>query len=273
MTLQTNQQLVSTLLTYLFGQPSEPAVIQTIIATLQDDPVLRADVEAQLKTLLSWKEDPAWLEAVAAYREGTLLPTIVTFLPLQDLLEGATPHLLTQFELLTTPSIEPEIEVFPQMPSWIEQWQQQQADQTPQWLQAVGYEWQFWRETGRVVIRLLKDGFQASSSLAAPIAVKGHTIAQHDPDHEVVRRIRLPADQIADQEIEAILLRKGPESEIVTLVIRVQSPARWPNLAGISVTVQAEQWHFTDVTNMKGEIHIEGVPPTAFDSLVIEVLP
>jgi hypothetical protein len=260
-------------LAYLFGQPIKPADIPTIIATLQNDPGLSADVEAQLKTLLSWKEDPAWLEAVAAYREGTLLPSIVTFLPLQDLLEEATPHLLTQFELLTTPAIEPEIDALPQMSGWIEQWQQQQADKTPQWLQAIGYEWQFWRETGHIIIRLLKDGLQTSSSLAAPIAVKGHTIAQHDTDYEVVRRIRLPADQIADQEIEAILLRKGPMPELLTLVIRVQSPARWPNLAGISVTVQAEQWHFSGVTNTEGEIHIEGVPPAALDSLVIEVLP
>jgi hypothetical protein len=272
MTLQTNQQLVSTLLAYLFGQPSEPVVIQTIIAKLQNDPVLNADVEAQLKTLLSWKEDPAWLEAVAAYREGTLLPSIVTFLPLQDLLEEATPHLLTQFELLTTPAIEPEIEALPPMPGWIEQWQQQQADQTPQWLQAVGYEWQFWRETGRVVIRLLKDVLQPSTPAIAPIGVKGHVAATVPSDQEIVRRIRLPAAQLDEREIEAVLLRDKQTSERYTLLVNVQTPERWPDLSGVIVSIQAGAWQSQGSTNQQGEVQFEGVPAAELDTLTIEVL-
>jgi hypothetical protein len=272
MTLQTNQQLVSTLLAYLFGQPNEPAVIPTIIATLQDDPVLSADVEAQLKTLLSWKEDPAWLEAVAAYREGTLLPSIVTFLPLQDLLEEATPHLLTQFELLTTPAIEPEIEALPPMPGWIEQWQQQQADQTPQWLQAVGYEWQFWRETGRVVIRLLKDVLQPSTPAITPIGVKGHVAATSPSDQEVIRRIRLPSTQLDEREVEAVLLRDRQSLERYTLLINVQSPERWPDLAGIKVSAQIGEWQCQGSTNQQGEVQFEQVPAEEVHELMIEVL-
>ena len=158
------------------------------------------------------------------------------------------------------------------MPGWIEQWQQQQVAQTPQWFQAVGYEWQFWRETGRIVIRLLKDALQPPKPLLAPIGVKGQVASVLPSDQEVVRRIRLPSTQLDEREIEAVLLRNKERLEQYTLLVNVQTPDRWPDLSGVIVSIQAGAWQSQGSTNQQGEVQFEGVPAAELDTLTIEVL-
>ncbi len=140
------------------------------------------------------------------------------------------------------------------------------------WSQAPGFEWQRVRETGQMVIRLLGQVLSPPQMLRpAAIAVKGQARGLEEDD--VVYRITLDPDDTGDLDIEASIRRDQDDPELGILVARVQSPSRWPELAGTLVWAAAGDWQAEGLSNDEGMVTLTGLPIALLDVLSIKVIP
>ncbi len=145
-------------------------------------------------------------------------------------------------------------------------------DSESNWSQALGFEWQCVRETGQMVIRLLGQALSPPRMLRpAAIAVKGQAHGLEEDD--VVCRITLDPDETGDLDIEAIIRRDQDDPQLGILVVRAQSPSRWPDLAGTLVWAAAGDWQAEDMTNDEGMVTLTGLPIGLLDALSIKVIP
>jgi hypothetical protein len=143
----------------------------------------------------------------------------------------------------------------------------------PSWAQATGFEWQRVRETGQVLIRLLGEALSPPQALQpAFVAIKGQAHGLEEQD-DVVCRITLDPDETGDLDIEAIVRRDQDDPELGILVARVQSPSRWPELAGTLVQAGAGDWQAEGTTDDDGMVTLTGLPLGLLDVLSIQVVP
>jgi hypothetical protein len=137
------------------------------------------------------------------------------------------------------------------------------------WREAGGFIWQRFQEKGAILIRILQEALLPLPP--HPLAVKGHK--PEVSDLEIIRRITLSPDETGDLDIEAIIWRDPQSSTYCQMSIRVQSPYRWPELAGVVVQAVAHTWQREGTTNDNGEVTFGGLPEEWSGELSIEVRP
>jgi hypothetical protein len=103
------------------------------------------------------------------------------------------------------------------------------------------------------------------------VAVKGVS-ASHD-SQEVVRRLTISPDMIDDLDLEAVVLRVPRSPQHYAVVVRVECPSRWPEVAGTLVRARADGWADEGMTDRDGLVRFHALPVEALDALVIEVIP
>lgn len=266
---ETKQEL-AILIAQLVKKPVEPAAVQKVLETVTADPQRQQRILQQLKRLVAWPDDPAWLELIAAYQEGVTVPQMADFLAARAILAEIAPELKLPFDQLE--ALPPAADDFlGDFPTFAEQWTQQQLMETTGWVRALNYEWQQVRATGNVIIRWLNNLNVTLAPPLTPLAVKGQI--QPTEADELVQRITLSQAEVEDLELEAVIRRSRAEPEQCLLVVSAQVPSRWPELAGLQVQASAGAWQAEGVTNGDGEVIFSGIPLEALDTLVIEVRP
>jgi hypothetical protein len=103
------------------------------------------------------------------------------------------------------------------------------------------------------------------------IAVKGQAHGLEEQD--VVCHITLDSDETGDLDIEAIVRHAQDDPGPGILIARVQSPSRWPELAGTLVQAGAGDWQAEGMTDDDGMVTLTGLPLGLLDVLSIRVVP
>ena len=142
------------------------------------------------------------------------------------------------------------------------------ASPQPQpWKTGAGFEWQQIAEAGQLFIRMLKEAFTPPAQMAALNLVKGN----QDQDDALLRHIRLTPAETGGADIEARVEATPDQPELSTLLIRVQIPERWPDLDGVQVIAGAGSWVRNGMSDMKGEVTLDGLPQKDLDKLAFEI--
>ncbi len=136
----------------------------------------------------------------------------------------------------------------------------------PSWQHAFGFIWQNLKEKGTYLVRLLQETQTPLQPLT--VAVKGHK--RIEKDSEIIRRITLSPDETDDLDLEAIVWRTASASAC-QITIRVQTPSRWPEMAGVVVRGTAHTWQKVEATNSEGEVLFTDLPEEWVSDLSLEV--
>ncbi|MFC1465798.1 MAG: zf-HC2 domain-containing protein [Candidatus Brachytrichaceae bacterium NZ_4S206] len=145
------------------------------------------------------------------------------------------------------------------------------ADRPPitGWVSDVGFEWRrlvrAGGQAGQIVIRLVKDTLMPLPRL---LPVRGE---EQVADFNIYRQIVLHPEQTGGLDVQAEVWRSVTHESAWRVSVQVQSPARWPELAGTSVRVYAGDWSRDVVTDEHGRAVVEGVPDALLDMLTIKV--
>lgn len=137
------------------------------------------------------------------------------------------------------------------------------------WISDVGFEWRrlahAGEQAGRIVIRLVKDALMPSPRL---LPVRGE---EQVADFNIYRQIVLHPEQTGGLDVQAEVRRSATHEDTWQVTVQVQSPARWPELAGTSVKISAGAWSQEAVTDEHGRAVVGGVPDALLDMLTIKV--
>lgn len=137
------------------------------------------------------------------------------------------------------------------------------------WISDVGFEWRrlvrAGEQAGQVVIRLVKDVLMPLPRL---LPVRGEAQVA---DLSVYRQIVLHPEQTGGLDIQAEMRRSAAHENAWQVIVKVQSPERWPELAGTAVRVQAGAWSQEVVTDEHGRAVVEGIPNVSLDAMMIKV--
>lgn len=272
--MQNNTQTeIKVLLTQLLGQPVDSSTFEYFFEQLKNhsNPEIMLD---HLQSLLSWEDDPEWLEAIAAARDGFMMTEVEEFLEERDALITIAPELVAQFDALLAIPAPDEHDLLPNFPTFAMQFEMERKKR-PNWIQALGFQWQCIQESGKVVIQLLNQalGRSQGTSIATnstPIAVKGH-ISGSKESH-ILHRIKLEPDQTGEMDIEAVIRREENDSEACTVTIRALIPSQW-EWAGTVVKASAGDWQAEGATDDEGGVILKGMPESELERLRIEVNP
>lgn len=250
------------------NQPVPADQLHDLLLQLAAEPEAQARAFAQVQRWLAGHHDPAWIEMAAAAQDGIILPEMAQWRAVRQAVAEVAPALVLPFDLLEREAAaEPLLLTYP---NFFDQWQQTSQPSAPVWVRAVGFEWQQWQETGRLLFRRLQDALSPATPLLMPVAVKGDS-ALTPVTTEIVQRMSLNQEQVADLDLEAVIRRTVAAPHLYSLVVSVQIPSRWPDLAGVLVTVSTEIWSMTGLTDMDGEVIFQGIPEEKLEQLVIEI--
>lgn len=272
--MQNNTQAeIKVLLTQLLGQPVDSSTLEDFFEQLANHPNPEAMLD-HLQTLLSWEDDPEWLEAIAAARDGFMMTEVEEFLEERDALITMAPELVAQFDALLAIPAPDEHDLLPDFPTFAMQFEMERQKR-PNWIQALGFQWQCIQESGKVVIQLLNQALGPSQATwmankSAPIPVKGHT--SNSKESHILHRIKLEPDQTGEMDIEAVIRREENHSGECTVTVRALIPSQW-EWAGTVVKASAGDWQAEGATNDEGEVILEGMPESELEGLRIEVNP
>ena len=268
------KQLSSTdqaiLIAHLLDESIDQTKLHAMLTRLAATPAEQQQIFAQVQWWLEAHNDPAWLEMAAAAHDGLRLPEMEEWLAVREALADIAPLIVHPFDLLQAISSDEE-PLLPSYPTFVEQWQQQNQAAPPAWVSAVGFEWQQWQETGRLLIRQIQDALTLPVPLLTPVAVKGHAANPAQPAAELLQRITLNQAELEDCDVEAVLWRNPQAPHACTLVVSVQIPSRWPDLAGIPVQVKAGAWQAEGRTNADGEVTFAEISEELIPLLLIEI--
>jgi len=107
------------LLAQWLGQPVDSSTLQRLFAQLEHHPDPQARLD-HLQSLLSWEDDPDWLQAIAAARDGLIMPEVEEFLEERDELIAMAPDLVAEFDTLLAISPADEDDLLPDFPTFAE---------------------------------------------------------------------------------------------------------------------------------------------------------
>jgi hypothetical protein len=128
-------------------------------------------------------------------------------------------------------------------------------------------EWavQVWRDAGQVV-RVALRPFAGVAWLPPALlpATRGAAPGENDA---VLRYLSLGVDALDNMAIEARVLATTPD--LCDIVVRVEVPSRWPELAGTRVSASADDWHRHGVTDADGQVRFGGLSRSKIESLII----
>ncbi|MGB0384459.1 MAG: hypothetical protein ACPGWR_06500 [Ardenticatenaceae bacterium] len=261
---------IELLLAQLLGQPLDSSTLQRLLTELQHHPDPQAML-AHLESLVSWEDDPEWLQAIAAARDGFIMPEVEEFLEERDALITMAPNVVAEFDMLLAISPTDDDDLLPDFPTFAEKFEMEH----PTWVQELDFQWQRIRESGQVVIQLLAQALGTSpvapmGSKFTPIAVKGHAVGSKESD--VLRRIKLEPEQTGEMDIEAVIRRGQNDPQMCTVTVRALIPSQW-EWSGTLVKASAGDWQAEGATDDEGEVILEGMPENELNGLLIEVNP
>ena len=264
------QAEIELLLAQLLGQPLDSNMLESLFELLADHPDPPAMLD-HLQSLLSWEDDPDWLQAIAAARDGFIMPEVEEFLEERDALITMAPDLVAEFDMLLASSPADDDDLLPDFPTFAEQFGQN----NPTWIEALGFQWRRIQESGQVVIQRLHQALGPSQATSmgrpyTPIAVKGHTSGSNESD--ILHRIKLEPEETGEMDIEAIIRREQNDAQRCTLTVRALIPSQW-EWSGTVVKARAGDWQAEGATNDEGEVVLEGMPESELEGLLIEVNP
>ncbi len=137
------------------------------------------------------------------------------------------------------------------------------------WISDLGFEWRRLMRAGgeasQIVIRLVKDTLMPLPQL---LPVRGE---DNGADFGVQRQIALHPEQTGGLDVQVEVRRSLEFEEACQVIAQVQSPERWPDLAGATVKVQAGAWSREAQTDEHGRVVVEGVPSALLDVMTIKV--
>ncbi|MCS6848638.1 MAG: zf-HC2 domain-containing protein [Anaerolineae bacterium] len=137
------------------------------------------------------------------------------------------------------------------------------------WISDAGFEWRrlarAGEQAGQVVIRLVKDALMPLPRL---LPVRGEAQVA---DFSVYRQIVLHPEQTGGLDVQAEVRRSAAHEDAWQVIVKVQSPERWPELAGTAVKVQTGAWSREVITDEHGRAVVEGIPNALLDAMVIKV--
>ncbi|BCX04011.1 MAG: hypothetical protein KatS3mg053_1949 [Candidatus Roseilinea sp.] len=137
------------------------------------------------------------------------------------------------------------------------------------WISDVGFEWRrlvrAGEQAGQVVIRLVKEALTPS---LRPLPVRGE---QDAADFNVYRQIVLHPEQTGGLDVQAEVCRSAASENAWQVIVQVQSPERWPELAGTVVRVRAGSWRREAMTDEHGRAVVEDIPDELLDTMTIKV--
>jgi len=249
-------QLVTTILQHILQQPASTDL--TTWLSQVPSAVDLASLVDEVTMLLSQQDDPVWLEAIAAAKEGTITPLMAEFLADQATLGELDPDLLAQFAALQA---DPATDLLADLPAFATFAQQQttategeQAD----WLEvalAQGKAWVeqatgTWRKVSLSLAALTTpptaspalSGLMRADSAAAPQMGASFTLAPDEANFELTATL-LPTDQ-AHCNLEVI----------VTLFDRLG------DFSGVELTLSWGDQAITQTTDDQGEAVFADLP-------------
>lgn len=286
--MNNNDRKLELILAYLLGRPdAAPNDLQNELEQLAADLNMQALLE-RVETIFSPEDDPEWLEAIAAYSEGVTTPEVIELLNDRKVLEELDPDLVEQFDTLATAPLAQDLDILPKFPTFAEQFQAKQKktpsakpDQAEEviWHRHQGFEWQYLKEKGQVIIRLLAEAFD---SLANTLT----QALQPSPDQLAYAGRRRSGQ---DEPLFQLELKDGLEGLAVTItateepsdpnrcniVVKVNIPYRQQlELADTEVILKRRDLVLqTEVTDAFGKVVFKDVVRAELGQLSFEITP
>ncbi len=273
--MDDKEKALELMLAHLMGNPVNTGDIQSVIVQIATESETQALFE-KLESLLSWQDDPEWLEAIAAAREGVIIPEVADFLNDREALAQLAPDLVTHFETLSMPAPE-DGEILPAGPTFAEQFkaQQKQAlslkstqDEATDWNKAFGVKWRHIKEQGQTVIKILTEAL--SPSAGGQLAYAGIRRGRRDQF-----RFELQ-EELEDLHVTITVRVKPNKPDYCTVTVKADIPSRggWPNLDNTEVTLKRGDIDpRTELTDAYGESVFEEISWAELPDFVIEVTP
>lgn len=264
------QAEIELLLAQLLGQPVDSNMLDSLFELLADHPDPLAMLE-HLQSLLSWEDDPDWLQAIAAARDGFIMPEVEEFLEERDALIAMAPEVVAEFDSLLASSPTDDDDLLPDFPTFADVFEKK----NPTWIEALGFQWRRIQESRKVVIQLLDQALGPSQAASmgtpcTPIAVKGHLSGSKQS--VVLRRIKLEPGETGEMDIDAVIRREQNDAQMCTVTVRALIPSQW-EWSGTVVKASAGDWQAEGTTDEEGEVILEGMPESELERLLIEVNP
>ncbi len=138
------------------------------------------------------------------------------------------------------------------------------------WREALGYRWSRLQDMKAILVAFLDQALSPPGPGPAAVAVKGSLQAE---ESDPLRHIHLSPDETGGVDIEARVLREAPPSDHCQLIVRVQIPERWPELAGVHVRAQAGSWSAEGISDREGEVRFSGFSEADIPLLTFIVTP
>jgi len=257
--VNSKENALELILARLLGKPVAPDELQAAVELAATDPEARALFE-RLESLLSWQDDPAWLEDIAAAREGVITLDVAYLMENRETLAQIAPGLLTHFDTLLKAPLEDDTPILPVFPSFGERSEQEQD--AKKWKWSSGFQWR--RVAERLIIRLTEPLTPPPAVKLSPMPVRGNV----DYGTDVIRHIILGPGETGDVDVKAVIRKSQKGAQ---LVAQVMIPSRWTDSGGIKVWARAGEWRAEGTTDEGGNVTLESIPMNALDDLVIEI--
>ena len=90
---------------------------------------------------------------------------------------------------------------------------------------------------------------------------------------EIVARLSVGAEETGTADIEVTVYRDERDPGLCTVAIRVEVPARWPELAGTRVTMQSGAETVSALADQAGEVRFAGLPIARLGELAFCIAP
>lgn len=132
-----------------------------------------------------------------------------------------------------------------------------------------------WDDLGRLIVDLTSSVWQSPPRLAPAYVVK----SEDTPDEAGAEglpaplRFSLGAPDLDDLQLDVTALPDRTDPARYTLVAKVEQPSRWPELAGVTVSLTLGDETRTDVTDESGEVTFSRIPAERLTDAQLRVAP
>ncbi len=285
--MKDQNEKLKLILAYLLGISEATVDRQRDLDDLEIDPDVQALLE-RVERLFSVEDEPDWLEAMAAAREGLITPEIVQFLEDRAVWEKLDPDVVDQFDTLTALPPADAADLAPPYATFAEQLRVGQKksppppsgkDTQPTWQTAQGFKWQHIKEKGQTIIRLVAETLTGSAQDVAEALQPPTGRLAYTGRGKSTGRTRFQIELTEDIEDLAVQIRAISQEERVnyfTITVDIDIPSRggWPNLADIEVILKrGERVLASQVTDAYGEVIFEQVTRADLPHLSFEITP
>lgn len=297
---------------YLMGQYSLNNLTEQLSHLSERDITDLKQILTEVEEMVQWADDPTWLEAIAAQKEGVIIPTLAEFLANEPQLAKFDPLAVTTLQQLLNTVVPDDLDLRPTFPTFGEQLAQSQTSTlktTPTtlptaapftssktdeditvstatsllgWAKGVALG-SILTKAGTFLIQPL-SGLQTSTQatiftlkhLTPPLLPKAATVRSNETE----KWVTLYTAQFDEADTAVAITIKAeaaqPNLTHARLTITVDIPERggWPHLKGSEVNLHYKDSLLqTGITNAYGRIIFEDIDSTLLPEVSFEIKP